>query len=620
MKKPTRLATNSPYLARVLHRTCPGGHRHVHLVGGRAAAAAEYTPEFCRTVVKGIRHQRRADLMDAGKMGELLQLTQEDPEELLDVIDLCNLQPGSDEVAYDDAKGGTLPVHLVKAARQEEMAYVRDRHLYEYKSIDECLQRTGKPPVPTKWVDTNKGDDTKPDIRARLVAMEIRRPWSEKWFAATPPTDSLRYLLACAASEKPRELKKGKRSSGEPLKLLYLDVSRAHWYAKAKRDVYIKLPAEDPRSGDPSICGKLCKSMYGTLDAAQLWAEDYTTNLERAGFEKGKASPCHFRHSDRDVNLMVYGDDFVAVARQTDLEYLAKTLEQHYKCKWKVVGPERDDVHSCRILGRIVSYQPWGISYEADPVHAEMIIRDLGLEGCKPLSSPMAREELDRPSEGSGGTVTELRRQVGSQKHCNLELVGPDKGDVNEGEDLQEDSPLLDAERHARYRSLAARCTYLSIDRPDLQFTAKELMRRMAHPTESDEIRLKRMGRYLRGCPRLILLFPWSPLPAYVDVYVDSDFAGCRLSRKSTSGGGCLLGSTCLKSWARTQPTIALSSGEAELGATVTGATEALGIAAVLGDFGHPVKIRLRSDATAAIGMVAREGLGKVRHLATADL
>ena len=37
-------------------------------------------------------------------------------------------------------------------------------------------------------------------------------------------------------------------------------------------------------------------------------------------------------------------------------------------------------------------------------------------------------------------------------------------------------------------------------------------------------------------------------------------------------------------------------------------------------DFGHPVRIRLRSDATAAIGMVTREGLGKVRHLATADL
>jgi hypothetical protein len=35
---------------------------------------------------------------------------------------------------------------------------------------------------------------------------------------------------------------------------------------------------------------------------------------------------------------------------------------------------------------------------------------------------------------------------------------------------------------------------------------------------------------------------------------------------------------------------------------------------------GLKVDIKVRSDATAAIGMVRREGLGKVRHLAVADL
>ena len=81
-----------------------------------------------------------------------------------------------------------------------------------------------------------------------------------------------------------------------------------------------------------------------------------------------------------------------------------------------------------------------------------------------------------------------------------------------------------------------------------------------------------------------------------------------------------MLGPACLKTWARTQPVIALSSREAELGATVKGATEALGVAGMLDDFGLSVQIRLRSDATATIGIVPREGLGKVRHLATADL
>ena len=43
-------------------------------------------------------------------------------------------------------------------------------------------------------------------------------------------------------------------------------------------------------------------------------------------------------------------------------------------------------------------------------------------------------------------------------------------------------------------------------------------------------------------------------------------------------------------------------------------------MASVLQDFGLSMKLHMRSDATAAIGIVGREGLGKVRHLAIADL
>ena len=75
-----------------------------------------------------------------------------------------------------------------------------------------------------------------------------------------------------------------------------------------------------------------------------------------------------------------------------------------------------------------------------------------------------------------------------------------------------------------------------------------------------------------------------------------------------------------MKTWSKTQSVIALSSGEAELAAMIRGATEALGMQSVLKDFGIWVKLVIRSDASAAIGMVKREGLGKVRHLAVADL
>ena len=39
-RKPTRLMSNSPCVLGGMAARCPGGHRHVHLMGGRAAAAA----------------------------------------------------------------------------------------------------------------------------------------------------------------------------------------------------------------------------------------------------------------------------------------------------------------------------------------------------------------------------------------------------------------------------------------------------------------------------------------------------------------------------------------------------------------------------------------------------
>ena len=137
---------------------------------------------------------------------------------------------------------------------------------------------------------------------------------------------------------------------------------------------------------------------------------------------------------------------------------------------------------------------------------------------------------------------------------------------------------------------------------------------------EVDMASLKRAGRYLKGAPRAILRFLWGAPPPELVGYVDADFAGCTATRKSTSGGAVFWGTACLKTWSKTQPTIALSSGESELAAVVRGAAELLGMQSVCQDFGINPSLALRSDSTAAIGIAGREGLGKVRHLATADL
>ena len=81
-----------------------------------------------------------------------------------------------------------------------------------------------------------------------------------------------------------------------------------------------------------------------------------------------------------------------------------------------------------------------------------------------------------------------------------------------------------------------------------------------------------------------------------------------------------MIGAHCVKTWAKTLPVLALSSGEAELMAVVKGTTEVMGLKALLADLGIEARMAVRSDATAAIGIVSRLGLGKVRHLAVSDL
>ena len=76
-----------------------------------------------------------------------------------------------------------------------------------------------------------------------------------------------------------------------------------------------------------------------------------------------------------------------------------------------------------------------------------------------------------------------------------------------------------------------------------------------------------------------------------------------------------MYGPCCIKSWSKTQNTVAQSSAEAELIATVKGATEAIGVLSLAKDLGIECSIRMHIDASAALGIVERRGVGRVRHL-----
>ena len=166
------------------------------------------------------------------------------------------------------------------------------------------------------------------------------------------------------------------------------------------------------------------------------------------------------------------------------------------------------------------------------------------------------------------------------------------------------------------YRQIAARVNYLALDRPDLVFAAKEASRVMSSPEVQDWERLQQIAGYLRNEPRLVFKYLWQE-EGRIEAGSDSDWAGCEETKKSAPGGFVMRGKHLLRAWSKTQPTVALSTGEAELIACVRATSESLGIQSTAKDFGREERIELKIDASAAIAMVHRRGLGKMRHLST---
>ena len=91
-------------------------------------------------------------------------------------------------------------------------------------------------------------------------------------------------------------------------------------------------------------------------------------------------------------------------------------------------------------------------------------------------------------------------------------------------------------------------------------------------------------------------------------------------TRRSTSGGVAVRGTHLIKHWSCTQRAVTLSSAEAELYGLVKGTTEALGIQSWGLDLGLTMNLRIHADSAAAIGICRRSGIGRVRHLAVAQL
>ena len=579
--KETSWVTNSPVLAAILQGICSNKtgsapwHRHVHLIGGIAAAAAVYPPALVEGVLKGIRQQ----MLDDGHISEL---------ELHSAGPVCE-EPVLDERDYDEfwdsVKGGYLDTSRVHKARDDELAWVERSDLYDVEDRTVCTTE-GQTPIDLLWVDTNKGDDGSPEYRSRLVLRDIKarkkkvdRLAVKDLFSCMPPLEALRALLSLKMSMQVS-------NRGKELKFAIFDISRAHFYGKLERTVFVELPSEiKAKHPGRDVVGRLKKSWYGLQDASHIWQGDYSGLLKDAGYAKGSSNGAIFYNEASDCRVLCHGDDFGVLGDQDAIDEFERVLRSKYEIK-KLgnLGFEQGDDKTVRILNRVVSLdgtcQPRTLTYEPDARHAQALVKELGLERAN---------GVETPAEHLSAAVQLENAQA----------------------------KALSEEKKKLYRSATMKASYLAQDDPGIAEAVKNLARHMNAPNEAHLVALKRLGRFMIKYPMTANVMIEQAMPTKIRAYVDTDHAGCAVTRRSTTGLALTLGRHTTKTQSNMQSTIGLSSGESEWYGLVKGSAAGLGFQSLLRDWGVNLELEVASDSSAARGCAERHGLGQMRHVQT---
>ena len=143
------------------------------------------------------------------------------------------------------------------------------------------------------------------------------------------------------------------------------------------------------------------------------------------GFQRGKSSPCLYCHPERGLRVWIHGDDFVVQGYYDDTQWLAQQLK---KC-WTIVvrgvlGPKgyRDCVQELQIMNRLIEYRHDGIYWEADPRHAEIIVKEYDVGG-RQVTTPATKDdakEIEREEPLEKGAADRYRSTAARSQYLSL--------------------------------------------------------------------------------------------------------------------------------------------------------------------------------------------------------
>ena len=267
---------------------------------------------------------------------------------------------------------------------------------------------------------------------------------------------------------------------------------------------------------DAGKVGLMKKSMYGTRDAASNWERDWQEHVRNWGFQLGLSSKNLCHHKENRVSGLTDGDDFVLTGPTKKLMEFERKMTSVYPTKAKIMSYETPK--------SIKTGESEELFISMIPDTLTLLVKDLGLEHGNSVQTPATPDVME-----------------------------------------EEESEPLSQVQHQQCRSQVARCLFLSQDRADVTFIVNELCQKMSSPNQQSLAKLKRLSRYLKRERQWGHVFEYGKMAEELAVFTDSDWAGCKETRKSSSAGVLMLGGHTMKAYTRKQKVIAKSSAEAEL-------------------------------------------------------
>lgn len=405
-----------------------------------------------------------------------------------------------------------------KNAMEMEIQSLRENETWELTE----LPRENKT-VKCKWIFSTKTDEMGNILRfkARLVARGFSQEYGIDYTETFSPVvkyTTIRFVLSLAAARN--------------LKITQMDAVTAYLNGNMKETIYMDQPMFfDDKTG--RVC-KLKKSIYGLKQSGKNWNDTLNSFLLDIGLSRCGADQCLYFSivKEKTIIVLIWVDDFIIVTSDgADEKWLVDQLSKRFKMKYLGVAS--------KILGMRVTIENDSIKLDQEK-HVNEILEKFGMTKCNAVSTPM---------------------EIGKKISKEMSPKTPEE---------------IEEMKNVPYREAIGCLQFLcQVTRPDITFAVNLFSRYCNEPGLQHWAGVKRIIRYLKGTAKLGLRYSRMN-DADTIGYCDADWAGDADGARSSTGYVFLRNETAI-SWAtRKQPTVALSTTEAEHMSMVGAVQEAI--------------------------------------------